>query len=188
MRDAARTDCRKRATPRCTRPLSSARDWAPDKTSADATPASAAPRRTSAMLVSTCDVPLAARCTFAETSCVAAPCCSTDEEIAAEISKMSAIAAPISLIDIGRSRQRRRSHHQLAGGNRHEFDDLADLVLKLARKTMHVRIAGVLNNSPDNLALWIENPQAVVPGNAMPNMGISHQDSRDITAFLYTLK
>ena len=49
-------------------------------------------------------------------------------------------------------------------------------------------IAGVLNNSPDNLALWIENPQAVVPGNAMPNMGISHQDSRDITAFLYTLK
>jgi cytochrome c len=49
-------------------------------------------------------------------------------------------------------------------------------------------IAGVLNNSPDNLALWIENPQAVVPGNAMPNMGISHEDSRDITAFLYTLK
>jgi cytochrome c oxidase assembly factor CtaG/cytochrome c2 len=49
-------------------------------------------------------------------------------------------------------------------------------------------IAGVLNNSPENMALWIENPQKILPGNAMPALGISQKDSRDITAFLYGLK
>ena len=31
------------------------------------------------------------------------------------------------------------------------------------------------------------NPQAVVPGNVMPNMGISPKDSAAIAAYLYTL-
>jgi cytochrome c1 len=30
-----------------------------------------------------------------------------------------------------------------------------------------VYIAGVLPNTPDNLAAWIQNPQSYVPGNAM---------------------
>jgi cytochrome c len=38
------------------------------------------------------------------------------------------------------------------------------------------------------MALWIQNPQKVLPGNAMPQMGVTSRDSRDITAFLYTLK
>jgi cytochrome c2 len=38
------------------------------------------------------------------------------------------------------------------------------------------------------MSLWLQNPQKVLPGNAMPAMGISQQDSRDMTAFLYTLK
>lgn len=51
-----------------------------------------------------------------------------------------------------------------------------------------VYIAGMLRNTPDNLELWIRNPQAVVPGNVMPAMGIDRQDARDIAAYLYTLK
>jgi cytochrome c oxidase assembly factor CtaG len=51
-----------------------------------------------------------------------------------------------------------------------------------------VYIAGLLRNSPDNMALWIQDPQKVLPGNAMPAMGISSKEARDITAFLYTLK
>ena len=47
-------------------------------------------------------------------------------------------------------------------------------------------IAGVLENTPDNLARWIREPQKVVPGNAMPDMRMSKQDSRDIAAFLYS--
>lgn len=49
-------------------------------------------------------------------------------------------------------------------------------------------IAGYIQNSPDNMADWVENPQRALPGNAMPTMGIPHKDARDIAAFLYTLK
>jgi cytochrome c len=51
-----------------------------------------------------------------------------------------------------------------------------------------VYIAGRLPNTPENLMLWIQKPQQVVPNNAMPNMGVTEQDSRDIAAYLYTLR
>ena len=41
-------------------------------------------------------------------------------------------------------------------------------------------IAGLLNNSPDNMMAWLQDPQAIVPGNAMPQMDISVQQARDI--------
>ncbi|MDB5693862.1 MAG: cytochrome c class [Alphaproteobacteria bacterium] len=47
-------------------------------------------------------------------------------------------------------------------------------------------IGGRLENKPDNLMLWIENPQKVSPGTAMPNLGVTPRDARDIAAFLYT--
>ena len=47
-------------------------------------------------------------------------------------------------------------------------------------------IGGRLENKPDNLMRWIRNPQAVAPGTAMPNLGVTPEDSRDIAAFLYT--
>ena len=49
-------------------------------------------------------------------------------------------------------------------------------------------IAGLLNNSPDNMMAWLQDPQAIVPGNAMPQMDISVQQARDISAYLYTLR
>ena len=51
-----------------------------------------------------------------------------------------------------------------------------------------VYIAGRLPNTPDNLMHWIQQPQEVLPGNAMPDMGVGEQDSRDIAAYLYTLR
>lgn len=48
-------------------------------------------------------------------------------------------------------------------------------------------IAGVLPNTPDNMMNWIRNPQSYVPGNAMPNLGVTEQDARDITGYLQTL-
>lgn len=48
-------------------------------------------------------------------------------------------------------------------------------------------IAGLLPNTPDNMTRWLQSPQSVVPGNAMPNMGLTQQQARDITAYLYTL-
>jgi cytochrome c2 len=49
-------------------------------------------------------------------------------------------------------------------------------------------IAGYLPNTPDNLVRWIQSPQTIAPGNAMPNMGLSDRDARDIAAFLDTLR
>ncbi|MDQ2802824.1 MAG: c-type cytochrome [Pseudomonadota bacterium] len=48
-------------------------------------------------------------------------------------------------------------------------------------------IAGVLANTPEDMIRWLQAPQSVVPGNAMPDMGLSEQDARDIAAYLYTL-
>ncbi|RTL88487.1 MAG: c-type cytochrome [Hyphomicrobiales bacterium] len=49
-------------------------------------------------------------------------------------------------------------------------------------------IAGLLRNTPENLEAWLQDPQKIVPGNVMPNMGISKEQSRDIAAYLYTLR
>jgi cytochrome c len=35
---------------------------------------------------------------------------------------------------------------------------------------------------------WLQNPQRFVPGNAMPDMNLSDEQSRNIAAYLYTLK
>jgi|1186.fasta_scaffold79294_2 cytochrome c len=46
-------------------------------------------------------------------------------------------------------------------------------------------IAGRLANTPANLALWISQPQAIDPGNAMPDTGISRSQAAVIARFLY---
>ncbi len=58
----------------------------------------------------------------------------------------------------------------------------------LTRFGSRTYIAGMLRNTPSNLVRWIRDPQAVVPGNAMPNMGVSEAEARDIAAYLYTLR
>lgn len=45
-------------------------------------------------------------------------------------------------------------------------------------------VAGLLPNTPEALALWIEDPQAVKPGTAMPTMAIGPVAARDIAAYL----
>jgi cytochrome c len=47
-------------------------------------------------------------------------------------------------------------------------------------------IAGVLSNSPDNLVRWIRSPRELAPGTAMPDMGVTEADARDIVAYLYS--
>jgi cytochrome c len=47
-------------------------------------------------------------------------------------------------------------------------------------------VGGRLENKPANLQRWIIDPQAVSPGTAMPRLGVTPADARDISAFLYT--
>jgi cytochrome c len=49
-------------------------------------------------------------------------------------------------------------------------------------------IAGVLPNAPENMVRWIEDPKAVDSLTAMPVLGVSPADARDIAAYLYTLR
>jgi cytochrome c len=51
-----------------------------------------------------------------------------------------------------------------------------------------VYIAGVLPNTPANMMRWIQTPRAVDERTAMPNMGITEAEARDIAGYLYTLK
>jgi len=57
----------------------------------------------------------------------------------------------------------------------------------LTRMAQRIYIAGVRRNTPANMEAWLENPQAIAPGNVMPNMGITQSEARDITAYLYQL-
>src|SRR5579884_3358857 len=57
-------------------------------------------------------------------------------------------------------------------------------LIHMGRRTV---LAGLLPNTPTNMIRWVQTPQAVVPGDAMPNMELSDHDARDIAAYLETL-
>jgi cytochrome c1 len=46
-------------------------------------------------------------------------------------------------------------------------------------------IAGRAPNTPRNLEAWIRLPDSVEPGTAMPTLGVSQEEARDIAAYLY---
>jgi cytochrome c len=49
-------------------------------------------------------------------------------------------------------------------------------------------LAGELPNTPENMIRWVENPQAINPNTAMPNLGVTPASAKDIAAYLYTLR
>jgi cytochrome c1 len=48
-------------------------------------------------------------------------------------------------------------------------------------------LAGILPNTPENLAFWIQHPQEVHHGTAMPEMHVTPDDAKAITQYLETL-
>lgn len=49
-------------------------------------------------------------------------------------------------------------------------------------------IGGVLPNTEADMIRRLTNPRAVDPRTAMPDMGVTESDARDMTAYLYTLR
>jgi mono/diheme cytochrome c family protein len=49
-------------------------------------------------------------------------------------------------------------------------------------------IAGILPNTFDNMVRWLREPQSIDANTAMPDLGVSERDARDIAAYLQTLK
>jgi cytochrome c2 len=46
-------------------------------------------------------------------------------------------------------------------------------------------IAGQLTNVPHHLVAWIQDPKRYAPGTAMPDLGVTEAEARDIAAYLY---
>ncbi len=46
-------------------------------------------------------------------------------------------------------------------------------------------IAGSIPHTPDGLVQWLLNPPRFSPRTAMPNMGLSQQEAKDIARYLY---
>ena len=51
-----------------------------------------------------------------------------------------------------------------------------------------VFIAGEVPNTTAFLIQWIRAPQSIEPKTAMPNLGVTESQARDIAAYLYTLR
>lgn len=49
-------------------------------------------------------------------------------------------------------------------------------------------IAGTVANTDENLIRWIQDPQTIRPGSAMPTIGVSESDARNIAGYLYSLE
>jgi cytochrome c1 len=49
-------------------------------------------------------------------------------------------------------------------------------------------LAGFLPNTPENMVKWLTDPQELAPESAMPDLGVTESDARDIAAYLYGLE
>ena len=60
-----------------------------------------------------------------------------------------------------------------------------DLTHLMSRRTI---AAGAAENTPDNLRLWLQNPEAIKPGSLMPAMKLSEGDLDALLQYLETLR
>jgi cytochrome c oxidase subunit 2 len=59
-----------------------------------------------------------------------------------------------------------------------------DLTHLMSRDTL---ASGAVPNTPENLHLWIQNPDAIKPGCLMPAMALTDHELDAVTAYLLTL-
>ena len=81
---------------------------------------------------------------------------------------------------------------RLGCGGCHGIDGIRDAVGNVGPPLTHVGtriyLAGVLENTPENMIAWLRHPQRFVPRGAMPDIGLDERDARDIAAYLHELK
>jgi cytochrome c oxidase subunit 2 len=71
------------------------------------------------------------------------------------------------------------------GGSTTPVQPGPDLRHVAARTTLG---AGVVANTPEGLARWIKNPQALKPGNLMPSMRLNQEQVSDLATYLAQLR
>ncbi|MCA1828729.1 MAG: cytochrome c family protein [Myxococcales bacterium] len=58
----------------------------------------------------------------------------------------------------------------------------------LTQFALRTFIGGELPNTPQNLIRWIVDPRQIEHATAMPKLGLTEAEARDVAAFLYTLR
>jgi cytochrome c2 len=129
------------------------------------------------------------------------------EKLAAQVGRAAAVAVMVAVIAGGCHGLSDQQAGELTGGDSHRG---AEAIRRYGCKSCHSipgiqganalvgpplvgiasrsYIAGVLVNSPQNMVTWLRNPPAVDSKTAMPNMGVTEKDARDISAYLYQLR
>jgi cytochrome c1 len=104
----------------------------------------------------------------------------------------SANAAPVETIPGADAQRGKAAIEQIGCGTCHMIPGIHDanglVGPPLEHWSRRAYIAGEVPNTPGMLVRWIEMPQAIEPGTAMPNLGVTEQRARDIAAYLYTLR
>ncbi|HYG42768.1 MAG TPA: c-type cytochrome [Bordetella sp.] len=111
--------------------------------------------------------------------------CSDTPEPLAPPAQASALAGA----DIERGRQRIADHGCVSC---HTIPGVKGPFARVGPSLQHVAdrayLGGVLANTPEDLVRWLRDPPAVSPHTAMPNVGLSEADARDVAAYLLTLR
>ncbi|MGJ7917064.1 c-type cytochrome [Massilia sp. LXY-6] len=72
----------------------------------------------------------------------------------------------------------------------HEIKGIAHADSKVGPSLTEIRdrsyVGGVLPHSAGNLVKWIMHPRAYSPNTAMPELGVSEGEARDMAAYLYS--
>ena len=72
----------------------------------------------------------------------------------------------------------------------HQIKGIAHADSKVGPSLEEIRdssyVGGVLPNSADNLIKWIMHPRAASPNTAMPELGVTQSEARDMAAYLYS--
>jgi cytochrome c2 len=91
----------------------------------------------------------------------------------------------------GDVRRGAKAIHQYACGTCHTIPGVTgsqpNVGPPLAGVARRAMIGGKLANTPDNMVRWLRHTREVDPQTAMPQMGVTQQDARDIAAYLGTL-
>jgi cytochrome c2 len=71
----------------------------------------------------------------------------------------------------------------------HEIKGIAHADSKVGPSLTEMRergyVAGVVPNGAANLIKWIQHPRDIDPKSAMPDLGVSGPEARDMAAYLY---
>lgn len=70
-------------------------------------------------------------------------------------------------------------------GSANQGSNVGPPLHRIARRAY---LGGVVPNTPDGMVRWLQNPPQFNPRTAMPNLGISEAEARDIASYLATLR